>query len=830
MTHHATEDFRAAIAAAGIDPPETIEPDGVLHRYPTNGTRGDDSGWYVYHDDGIPAGAYGDWRNGVSNTWCGRSPSELSPAERNAHRRCMQAIERERNAEREHIRAQARERAAEIWRDARPETGEHRYLRDRGVQAHGIRSDGLRLVIPMRDTAGTLRSIQYIDPRGDKRYLAGGRVAGCYHAIGKPDGLLCISEGYATAASIHEATGYAVAVAFSAGNLTPVARALRTKYPDLPIIVCADDDCRTEGNPGITKATAAARAVNGLLAVPGFGDERPDDATDFNDLAQHRGAEAVRHAIASATLPVVEYAKAENAVEAWPDPQPIQATLPAVPTFDADTLLPQTLRPWIMDEADRMPCPPDFIASAALVALGSIIGARCAIKPKTRDDWLVVPNLWGGVVGPPSTKKTPSMNSGLKPMGRLIAAAQAAHQAEMEAFETDKTVFDARDKAIEKRIEQAARDAKKGNVDDLAMELQNHRRQAPKAPVKRRYKSNDTTIEKLGELLKQNPAGLLVARDELVGLLASWDRQGREGDREFYLESWNGCNDFNTDRIGRGSIDIPNLCVSIFGGIQPDRLTGYLEQAAHALANDGLLQRFQVLVYPDPIAWTWRDRIPDRHARDRAFEVFETLADFDPVAWGAAPASPFAKFPHFQFDEAAQAVFVEWCADLYHNRLANEEHPIIQQHLAKYEKLFTALALIFHLVECAASKQRGKVTEQAALRAAAWCEYLEAHARRCYGLLMDDGLRAAQALATKVNQGKLPDKFTARDVRRNRWRYLTTGDAVRAALDWLEDEGWLRGFCDNKGQASGKSSWCYEINPKILQMSKQGAANADVSD
>lgn len=514
----------------------------------------------------------------------------------------------------------------------------------------------------------------------------------------------------------------------------------------------------------------------------------------------------------------------------WPEPQPIQATLPAVPAFDADTLLPQALRAWIMDEADRMPCPPDFIASAALVALGSIIGARCAIKPKTRDDWLVVPNLWGGVVGTPSTKKTPSINSGLKPIGRLIVSAKAAHQAEMEAFETDETVFDARKKAIEKRIEQAARDPEKGNVDGLATDLQNHRRQAPETPVMRRYKSNDTTVEKLGELLKQNPAGLLVARDELVGLLASWDRQGREGDREFYLEAWNGCNDFDTDRIGRGSIFIQNLCVSLFGGIQPDKLTGYLEQAAHALANDGMLQRFQLLVYPDHCLWEWRDRIPDKQARDRAFDVFKTLADFDPVTWDAAPADTFAKFPHFGFDEAAQAIFIEWCGDLHHNRLANEEHSIIQQHLAKYEKLFAALALIFHLVECAASKQRGKVSEQAALRAAAWCEYLEAHARRCYGLLMDDGLRAAQALAAKLTQGKLPDKFTARDVRRNRWRYLTTADAVQAALDWLEDEHWIRGLREGYGQGSGKSPWRYSINPKILQTSKQGAANAAVCD
>ena len=112
-------------------------------------------------------------------------------------------------------------------------------------------------------------------------------------------------------------------------------------------------------------------------------------------------------------------------------------------------------------------------------------------------------------------------------------------------------------------------------------------------------------------------------------MIATWEREGREGERAFFLEAWNGNQSFDTDRIGRGHISIANVCASIFGGIQPDKLTVYLEQAAHALANDGMLQRFQVLVYPDPLRWEWRDRAPDKAARDAASAVFEKLADFD---------------------------------------------------------------------------------------------------------------------------------------------------------------------------------------------------------
>lgn len=507
----------------------------------------------------------------------------------------------------------------------------------------------------------------------------------------------------------------------------------------------------------------------------------------------------------------------------WPELKPIQAALHPVPAFDPDTLLPDALRDWVMDEADRMPCPPDFIAAGALVALGAIVGARCTIKPKSRDDWLVVPNLWGGIVGLPSAKKSPAIGAALKPHDRLIATAMEMHQAEMEAFEADEMVFEAKKDAIGSRIKAAAKNAKKGDINSIAAELQEHRQQTPETPVLRRYKSNDTTIEKLGELLRENPAGLLVMRDELVGLIASWERDGREGERAFYLEAWNGNASFDTDRIGRGSIFIPNLCVSIFGGIQPDKLTGYLEQAANALANDGMLQRFQVLVYPDHRDWEWRDRIPQKDARDRAFRVFEALADFDPETWGAAPADDFAKFPHFRFSDAAQEIFIEWSADLHLARLPAEDHPIIAQHLAKYDKLFPAIALILHLVDCAATGRRGPVTAESALRAAAWCEYLEAHARRCYGLLIDDGLRAAQALADKVRRGKLQDGFTARGVRRNQWRYLTSDESVQAALEWLEDEGWLRAeVVGGTGPGTGRRTRRYFINPKALKVNRSG--------
>ena len=149
------------------------------------------------------------------------------------------------------------------------------------------------LLIPLRDTAGKLHSLQTITPDGEKRFK--GRMKGCYHAMGgKPTVCLVIAEGYATGASIHEATGWPVAVAFNAGNVGPVAAALHKAYPALTLVMAADDDHLTPGNPGMAAARQAALAVGGFVVVPQFPAGRPPKATDFNDLAALAGLGAVR--------------------------------------------------------------------------------------------------------------------------------------------------------------------------------------------------------------------------------------------------------------------------------------------------------------------------------------------------------------------------------------------------------------------------------------------------------------------------------------------------------------------------------------------------------
>ena len=225
----------------------------------------------------------------------------MTAAESDAYRQRIKAMRAKRDTDEAARQAHEADNAGARWQAAGPAAG-HPYLLRKGVQPHGIRQDSA-LLIPLRDTAGKLHSLQTITPEGDKRFK--GRMKGCYHSIGsKPPGVcLVIAEGYATAASIHEATCWPVAVAFNTGNLGPVAVALHHKYPGLTLVIAADDDWCTAGNPGLSAAKAAALSVGGLIVVPQFPAGRPAKATDFNDLAALAGLDAVRACFAETEVP-----------------------------------------------------------------------------------------------------------------------------------------------------------------------------------------------------------------------------------------------------------------------------------------------------------------------------------------------------------------------------------------------------------------------------------------------------------------------------------------------------------------------------------------------
>ena len=294
--------FLDALRGAGIETDYLPQATGKMERFHVKGDKsGSKNGWLVLHLDGLPAGSFGNWKDGTSGTWCAKADKVMTPTERTAHRERIEAMRREREAEEAKVKAAAAAKAERLWNTAAPVKADHAYVLAKRIKPYGAKQLQDMLVIPAR-LDGKLTTLQFIGLDGTKRFISGGAKKAGRCLIGDLKGAvaLLICEGWATGCTLREATGHPVAIAFDAGNLIHVAQAARAKFPTLPLILCADDDHLTEGNPGITKAGEAAQTVGGLLAVPNFGEDRPDTATDFNDLAAWCGLEAVKGCIDTA--------------------------------------------------------------------------------------------------------------------------------------------------------------------------------------------------------------------------------------------------------------------------------------------------------------------------------------------------------------------------------------------------------------------------------------------------------------------------------------------------------------------------------------------------
>ena len=274
---------RNAMAEAGLDPPEAIHIDGKLHRFATNGKKGDDAGWYILYPDGVPAGTFGNWRDGIQQNWRMDVGRSLTAAEEMAFKRRQDEARTERRRQHELREAQAHDTVSEIWLHAGAAAPDHPYLQRKRIQPNGARvtGDG-RLIVPLYAPDGQLASLQYIDSEGAKQYHAGASVKGCQYTIGVTDDAdtLYIAEGFATAATIHEATGKPCAAAYSASNLSAVAEYWRAELGHhVALVVVADAD---DHNVGRLYADQAASRSGARVVIPPV----PGDANDYA-LAGH---------------------------------------------------------------------------------------------------------------------------------------------------------------------------------------------------------------------------------------------------------------------------------------------------------------------------------------------------------------------------------------------------------------------------------------------------------------------------------------------------------------------------------------------------------------
>jgi len=503
---------------------------------------------------------------------------------------------------------------------------------------------------------------------------------------------------------------------------------------------------------------------------------------------------------------VIKMAKEAGGASKVPDP--IRAVLPPVLAY-SDEQTPTLLRDTINDIADRMSVPKDMVAIPMMIAASSVLGRRIGIRPQQNTDWTELCNLWGCVVAPPGSMKTPTASEALAPLQKLERAAAAANEALLRQYQAEEAAYNAELKKISSKGAKTQKGAPecdtRRQLADAYLSLTK-----PDKPRLKRYVTSDATVEKLGEICSDNPDGVMIHRDELLSLFAELDRPEKATARGFLLTGWSGKEAYTFDRISRGTTRVEAVNLSLFGTTQPTRVAAYIRDSL-ASFDDGMVQRLQLVAWPNfDGAFRELDVAPDEAARDRAFRCFEALANLD-LAHVGARVDGDGSIPYLRFCEEAQARFKEWRIQLENVTLREPgASPAQIAHFSKYRGLIPRLALICHL----ANGDTGPVSLRALEQALLWKDYLESHARRLYGSLSVDSAQGAREVLRKLRAGDLPDRFTARDLERKGWGGLTDKSRVKAALDMLIERGWLR---SGGMETGGRPSVVYTAHPAALE-------------
>ncbi|MGQ3888468.1 YfjI family protein [Legionella sp. CNM-1927-20] len=485
-----------------------------------------------------------------------------------------------------------------------------------------------------------------------------------------------------------------------------------------------------------------------------------------------------------------------------PLPESRPPVLPLLPK-----MLPEAIRDYIFDVANRQQSLPDFAAVAAIVGLSALLGRKAIIYPKQHDDWAVTPNQWGAIIGRPSAMKSPSMKEALKPLKQLDISAAQQFEEEVKNYEEECQLIE-----LEKlEAKNKAKNALKKDNREAAKKALKFLECAPK-PVRKRLIVNDATIEKLGELLKENSNGLLLVRDELSGWLGKLNKEEYQTERAFYLECFDGNGNYFYDRIGRGTIVIQNCTLSVIGGIQPSKIAALVRDAIKGTGDDGLIQRFQFAILPDDIGcWEWIDRAPNQQAKEKYDTIFQSLHELSFDTAGGEPR-------YFRFTNEAQQLFINWMKEIQDAARCADIHPVLESHMLKMPQTIAGLALLFEIIDGG----RDAVGIEATSKSLDWASYLLSHAKRLYSIALNDSLDGAKLILKR--KSNLDDPLTARTIQRKGWSGLNSIKEVNDALTWLVDYGYIVPKILSSADTNGRPKVVYYWIPSTK--SKINSSNA----
>lgn len=799
-----TDKARAILTDAGILF-EPLDCSGEMAYRGTTKKPNSLTGRYKFHLDDRPVLWFCNRHNGDDET--GQSIKLYSDdewqskteAEREAIR---EQWRRDQKAAREDLEKKRQEAAREAEKrfSALPLAGENNaYLKRKGVLPLGdIRQDkDGRLVLPVLGEAGKKTSLQFIAGDGGKQFLPGGAIGGGYFPIPAKDGgkagPLLIAEGYATAASLHMATGYAVLVAFNAGNLLPVAEVARQKYAEREIIICADNDLNNKkpdgspDNPGKEKAEKAAQAVGAKLALcPSVGGNN----TDFNDLHMAQGVEAVKK--------VIEEARKADAVE-WEEPIPFTGM--SLPKLDAEKL-PALLRDFCSGMAEEKQVPLELPVAMTLAALAAVAQNRFFIE--VRRGYLEPMNIYTLCPLDPGNRKSSVAEACAAPiiewekemaqkMGEEVRAARSARAT------LEKTIEGKRKKA-EKMVDRAELEALQASIRELELSL-------PEIPHIPRLLVDNITPEGLAYLLSQLGVGMAILSAEggIFDILGGMYSKGTPN-LDLFLKAHDG-GAFRVDRRGADPIILDRPCLTL--GISPQPVTLAEREAASIFRRRGLDGRF---LYFMPESLLGRRKIEPEPMPLEVKERFrQKVRSLLPQVGQAHAMEKQA----LKLSDEAYALWKVFARAVEKELGQGGEFEEMGDWGGKLAGAVARLAGLFHVADHDQPEWQA-VSKENMERAVYLGSFLTQHAKAAYAMMgSNETVEGAKVVLAWIRQNAL-ERFTGRDCQQAKKnnKLLEDVEKRQKALRELEDRGYIRELPAVPGK---KASPTYLVNPAALK-------------
>lgn len=750
--------------------------------------------WLINYHEGGEGRTIPLWKQGELDA--------MTATEREKLRARIRQEKEEAKKKAEKCHRKATEASERVFRPLPPAGEENAYLKRKGVIPRGdLRqtSDG-RLVVPVRNAEGRLLSLQFMDGEGGKRFLSGGRIKGGFFPVpaknGSKDGPLLIGEGVATVLSACQATGYAGLTAFDCGNLLPVAEAARKLYPTREIVLLADNDVAREGgNIGVEKATEAARAVGGKLAIPPAHEGR---STDFNDLHVWRSLEAVRLVIEEA----MERENLPSLSDEWPTPIPFAAhNLPKLEPRN----LPPVLGEFCAELAEEKQVPVEIALAMSLSVLATAAQDRFMVR--IREGYVEPVNLYILCPLEPANRKSAVVETCTAPL-RAWEKDMAASMAPRvkEARSARQTL----EKVIEGKRAKAVKAAGPTELEDLQREIRDLEEKLPTVPKIPRLLADNTTPEALAVLMEDMGGciGILTPEGGIFDILSGLYSKGIPN-LDLFLKAHSG-DSFRVDRRNAPPVllDAPRLTL----GISPQPITLEERSAARLFRGRGLDARF---LYFMPESLLGRRNLEPAPMNPATKEQFHRkVRALLPLQWEEERPQPVV----LELSEDAYRHWLSFAGEVEKGLAPGGEFEGMNDWGGKLAGAVARVAGLFHLVTHE-RPQEVKILLETMRQATYLGGLLTEHAKAAYALMgTDDTIEGAKKALAWIRRQAV-ERFSVRDCFNGvRQQVLFSHvEAVNVALKELEERGFIRELPTERHGVGRKPSPVYQVNPATLK-------------